>query len=328
MNYLLNQGFENSIALVYIDPPFLSGERYFRRVKNSFVAAFDDNMAQEKYLEMLRQRLELVRKLLSPGGSVFVHLDWHAVHYVKVMMDSIFGSGNFRNEIIVKRGRRKNLQYQFKVIDRMHSGFDSLLWYSKTKDAKFQPPRGRFESDSKWMGFWSNVERPTMRYAMFGSRPERGQWKWSEQRALRAVENYRLYESKWAHLSLEEYWSMTGRSLEFIRKRGTVKYPEYWIPPKEYRILDNLWLDVQAYSYSTGYGTEKHPELLERVISQFSKPGDIVADFFCGSGTALAAAEKLGRRWIGCDNSPEAISVTKKRLAEGRYVSFSLLPDL
>src|SRR5581483_5132543 len=72
MNYLINQGFENSIALVYIDPPFLSGERYFRRVKNSFVAAFDDNMAQGKYLEMLRLRLELVRKLLSPGGSVFI----------------------------------------------------------------------------------------------------------------------------------------------------------------------------------------------------------------------------------------------------------------
>src|SRR5581483_11815006 len=152
IEHLLKNGLENKIDLVYIDPPFLSGERYFHRIDNESRVAFEDVLKQSKYLEMMRVRLAAIHKLLSPGGSVFIHLDWHAVHYVKVMMDSIFGSGNFRNEIIVKRGRRKNLQYQFKAIDRMHSGFDSLLWYSRTRDAKFQPPRGRFESESKWMG--------------------------------------------------------------------------------------------------------------------------------------------------------------------------------
>jgi adenine-specific DNA-methyltransferase len=313
-NHLLDAGFENTIGLVYIDPPFLSGERYYRRIKNSLVSAFDDVMTREKYLEMLRPRLEAIRRLLSSAGSIFVHLDWHAVHYVKVLMDSIFGPGNFRNEIIVKRGRRKNLQYQFSAIDKMHSGFDSILWYSKAKESRFAPPLGRADIASKWMGFWSNIDRPTMRYPIFSYTPERGQWKWAEQRAQKAIENYRLYESSFQHLPLEKYWEMTGRSLEFIRKRKSVKYPEYWIPPKKFRILDNLWLDVEAYDYSTGYGTQKHVDLLERIISQFSKPNDIVADFFCGSGTTLLVAEKLGRRWIGCDSSQEAIAVTKKRL--------------
>jgi ribosomal protein L11 methylase PrmA len=233
------------------------------------------------------------------------------------MMDHIFGPENFRNEIIVKRGRTKNLQYQFDSIDRMHTAYDSILWYSRSARTKFAWPLAEHHSKAKWMGFWSNVDRPTMRYEIFGVKLARGQWKWAKERALRAIENYRQYEHKFSKMSLEEYWEATGKKLEFVRKRPTMKYAEYWIPPKTHRIIDNVWLDIQAYSYSTGYGTEKHPELLERIIGQFSKPGDLVADFFCGSGTALAIAQKLGRRWIGCDSSQEAIAVTRKRLGSG-----------
>ena len=320
INYLLKHGFEGRVDLVYIDPPFLSGERYFRRVDNSNSLAFEDLWKQGKYLEMMRERLAEIRKLLSPSGSIFVHLDWHAVHYVKVMMDHIFGPENFRNEIIVKRGRTKNLQYQFESIDRMHTSCDSILWYSKLANTKFSLPLAEHHSKAKWMGFWSNVDRPTMRYEIFGVTPARGQWKWAKERALKAIGNYRLYEQKFSSMTLEEYWESTGKKLEFVRKRPTMKYAEYWIPPKTHRIIDNVWLDIQAYNYSTGYGTEKHAQLLERIIGQFSKRGGLVADFFCGSGTTLAVAGKLGRRWIGCDSSPEAIAVTKKRLGRGLSV--------
>lgn len=327
INYLQEHGFENKINLVYIDPPFLSGERYFWRIDNDSSIAFEDLWKLDMYLEMMQRRLVGIHKLLSPSGSIFVHLDWHAMHYVKVMMDGIFGPDNFRNEIIVKRGRRKNLLYQFKSIDRMHNAHDSILWYSKSKDTKFPRPLAEYLSPAKWMGFWSNIDRPTMRYRIFGHTPERGQWKWEEARALRAIANYRLYEERFAAcMTLEQYWQMTGKKLEFIRKRPGVKYPEYWIPPKTHRILDNLWLDIEAYNYSTGYGTEKHAQLLERIVGQFSKPGDLVADFFCGSGTTLAVAEKLGRRWIGCDLSPAAIAVTKKRL--GNNSDFSVIKKL
>jgi adenine specific DNA methylase Mod len=323
INYLLKHGYESKVDLVYIDPPFLSGERYFRRVENNNSIAFEDLWKHDKYLEMMYERLAEIRKLLSKDGSIFVHLDWHAVHYVKVIMDHVFGPENFRNEIIVKRGRTKNLQYQFESIDRMHTAYDSILWYSKSAETKFSLPLAVHHSKAKWMGFWSNIDRPTMRYEIFGYTPERGQWKWEKARALRAIENYRIYEEKFSHMTLEEYWQMNGEGkIEFIRKRPGVKYAEYWIPPKTHRILDNIWLDVEAYNYSTGYGTEKHSELLERVISQFSKEGSLVADFFCGSGTALAVAEKLGRRWIGCDSSPAAITVTKKRLGN---VAFSII---
>src|SRR5581483_156279 len=319
IEHLLKNGLENKIDLVYIDPPFLSGERYFHRIDNESRVAFEDVLKQSKYLEMMRVRLAAIHKLLSPAGSIFIHLDWHAVHYVKVMMDQIFSPENFRNEIIVKRGRRKNLQYQFDSIDRMHAAYDSILWYSKSSDTKFSLPLAEHRSEAKWMGFWSNVNRPTMRYEIFGFTPSRGQWKWAKERALKAIDNYRMYEEKFSQATLEEYWEATGKKLEFIRKRTGVKYAEYWIPPKTHRIIDNVWLDIEAYNYSTGYGTEKHSELLERIIGQFSKKGSLVADFFCGSGTTLAVADSLGRKWIGCDSSPAAITVTKKRLARTNF---------
>jgi adenine-specific DNA-methyltransferase len=322
IDYLLAHGFESKVDLVYIDPPFLSGERYFHRIDNGSNLAFEDLWKQSKYLEMMYARLAGMYKLLSSAGSIFIHLDWHAVHYIKIIMDRIFGPENFRNEIIAKRGRRKNLQYQFDSIDRMHTAYDSILWYSKSPDTKFSLPLTEHCSEAKWMGFWSNVSRPTMRYEIFGFTPARGQWKWAKERALKAIGNYRLYGERFSQMAIEEYWEATGKKLEFIRKRAGVKYAEYWIPPKTHRIIDNVWLDIEAYSYSTGYGTEKHVELLERIIGQFSKEGSLVADFFCGSGTTLATASKLGRRWIGCDSSPAAIAVTKKRLGS---INFSVV---
>lgn len=320
IRYLRDNGFSGSLDLVYIDPPFQSGERYYHRVKNRNDFAFTDVWKSGEYFQMLESRLKEIRELISKSGSIFVHLDWHSLHYAKVLMDKIFGPKNFRNEIIVKRGRRKNLQYQFSTIDRMHNAYDSILWYSRSDDAKFSLPLVKKDSEAKWMGFWSNISRPTMRYEIFSYTPERGQWKWSKERALEAIENYETYSQKFASkMSLEDYWIMGNKSQEFIRKRKGVKYAEYWIPPKTHRILDNIWLDVETYSYSTGYGTQKHEALLERIVTQFSKPGDLVADFFCGSGTTLVVAEKLGRRWIGSDSSAKAISVTKKRLGRSQY---------
>jgi adenine-specific DNA-methyltransferase len=324
IDYLLDRGFEGKINLVYIDPPFLSGERYFYRAKNNICLAFEDLWNRSEYLEMMYRRLGGIRKLLSPeNGSIFVHLDWHAVHYVKVMMDHIFGSENFRNEIIVKRGRRKNLQYQFNLIDRMHNAYDSILWYSKSESTKFSPPLVEHRSEAKWMSFWSNVNRPTMRYEIFGFTPTRGQWKWARERALKAIANYKLYEDKFSQMPLEKYWESTDKKLEFVRKRSGVKYAEYWIPPKTHRIIDNVWLDIESYNYSTGYGTEKHAELLKRIIDQFSKPGGLIADFFCGSGTTLAISESLGRQWIGCDTSSAAITTTKRRLMPASFTQIN-----
>jgi len=114
--------------------------------------------------------------------------------------------------------------------------------------------------------------------------------------------------------TLGQYWRSNGQKLEFIRKREGVKYPEYWVEPREHRLIDNLWTDIEAYNYSSDYPTEKHTELIERIITNFSNEGDLIADFFAGSGTTLVVAERKGRQWIGSDFSKVAVQIARNRL--------------
>ena len=113
---------------------------------------------------------------------------------------------------------------------------------------------------------------------------------------------------------LEEYWTSTGSALEFVRKNESTGKVENWFPPRETRIANTLWTDIHAYENQKDYPTEKHEELLDRLISFASSPGHLVLDCFIGSGTPAAVAQKLGRRWIGCDINKGAIQTTAKRL--------------
>ena len=350
MQALLASGYEGKINLIYIDPPFWTNENYYAKfeiggTEITKIPSIIERLAYkdmweggiDSFLDMLYPCLQLMRRLLADNGSIFVHLDYHIGHYTKLLMDEIFGIDNFRNEIIVKRGRKKGLMYQFEKVDRMHASNDTILWYTKSSASKFKHPLSETESvEAKWMGFWSNVDRPTMRYELFGMIPNRGQWKWKKERAMKAIENYRRFEDEFKNnlsaedyekltkddlefmknKSLLEYWRSNGQALEFIRMREGVKYPEYWVEPREHKLIDNLWTDIEAYNYSSDYPTEKHSELIERIITNFSNEGDLVADFFAGSGTTLVAAEKRGRKWIGCDFSKVAIQVTRNRLVQ------------
>jgi adenine-specific DNA-methyltransferase len=350
MQALLASGYEGKISLIYIDPPFWTNENYYAKFEIADkeitkLPSVIERLAYkdiweggiDSFLDMLYPRLQLMRRLLTDDGSIFVHLDYHIGHYTKLMMDEIFGRDNFRNEIIVKRGRKKGLMYQFEKVDRMHTSNDTILWYTKSSTSKFKHPLSQTESvDAKWMGFWSNVDRPTMRYELFRVIPNRGQWKWKKERAIKAVENYRKFENEFKNnmapeeyqrytkeelefaknKTLLEYWRENGQTLEFIRMRERVKYPEYWVEPREHKLIDNLWTDIEAYNYSSDYPTEKHLELLDRIISNFSNEGDLIADFFVGSGTTLAAAKKTGRQWIGCDFSKVALQITRNRLVQ------------
>jgi len=353
---LLASGYEGKIGLIYIDPPFWTGENYYStfEIEKTEVTrspsvierlAYKDiwEGGIDSFLDMLYPRLQLMRRLLTDDGSIFVHLDYHIGHYVKLVMDEIFGIENFRNEIIAKRGRKKGLMYQFEKVDRMHTSNDSILWYTKSSTSKFKHPLSETESvEAKWMGFWSNANRPTMRYELFGMIPDRGQWKWQKVRAIKAVENYRKFEQEFNNsiaseeykkLSEEEqevlkdkgileYWRENGQVLEFVRYRKGLKYPEYWVEPREHKLIDNLWTDIEAYNYSSDYPTEKHSELLNRVITNFSSEGDLVADFFAGSGTTAIVAEKVKRRWILCDFSKLSIQITRNRLVQNETKPF------
>jgi hypothetical protein len=166
-----------------------------------------------------------------------------------------------------------------------------------------------------WHRFWSGADRPTMRYELLGEKPTHGQWKWEEQRAKRAVENYKKYLSEAQGRSLVKYWGDKNCQQEFIRKSttGTV---ENWFPPRNDKIADTVWEDIKAYENQKDFATQKHRELLSRIINWLTGEGDLIADFFCGSGTTGAIAEVLGRRWIMADLGRFAIHTSRKRLID------------
>ncbi|KUO92083.1 MAG: hypothetical protein AT710_04725 [Thermocladium sp. ECH_B] len=153
-----------------------------------------------------------------------------------------------------------------------------------------------------------------MRYEILGINISKGQWKWSKERAYKAVENYRKYleESKITGETLEEYWIRTGKQLEFIKREGNKI--KYWVHPREELLIDNNWLDISGYSSLTGFQTENSEILLKRVIESTSNEGDLVMDFFLGSGTTTAVAHKLGRKWIGVEMGEHFYSVVLPRM--------------
>ncbi len=231
-----------------------------------------------------------MRELISEDGAIYLHLDWHVRHYVKVMMDEIFGYENFRNEIVVKR-IKKNIN-EYELVRSLNTDQDIVLFYSRIQAVKILPPTMKSEKEPRWHSFEASEYRTGMDYELFRFKPTPGNhWRWSKERAMKAITDGMLRPNP-----------RTGK-------------PEYLVV-KEQEIIGTIWDDIPAYSFTNQFNTEKSEALLKRIIKMSSNPGDIVADFFCGSGTTLATAEKLGRRWIGSDLSKFAIQVTRKRLLD------------
>ena len=263
MSSLIKQGWAGKINLIYIDPPFFTGADFTIRTRLGDEAiekepsiieerAYKDTWSGgiASYLKYMYERLVLMRELLAENGSIYVHLDWHVGHYVKVMMDEIFGAENFINEIIWCYGGGGAPRNYY---PQKH---DVIFWYSKGKNRVFNK---QFRPYTK-----GTLKR--------GLTPVKG-------------EKYKLSEE--------------GAGLD-----------DWWADDKVQKILSPT-----AYE-NLKFETQKPEGLLKRIIIGHTNPGDIVADFFCGSGTTLAVAEKLGRRWMGCDLSKFAIQITRKRLLD------------
>ncbi len=303
MSSLIKQGWAGKVNLIYIDPPFFTGSNFNVKTKlgdeeiekepsiieeRAYRDTWSDGIAS--YLKYMYERLVLMRELLSENGSIYVHLDWHVGHYVKVMMDEIFGYENFRNEIVVKR-IKKNIN-EYELVRSLNTDQDIVLFYSRTQEVKILPPTMKSEKEPRWHSFEASEFRTGMDYELFRFKPTPGNhWRWSKERAMKAIADGMLRPNP-----------RTGK-------------PEYLVI-KEQEIIGTIWDDIPAYSFTNQFNTEKSEALLKRIIKMSSNPGDIVADFFCGSGTTLATAEKLGRRWIGSDLSKFAIQVTRKRLLD------------
>jgi DNA modification methylase len=306
------------IKLIYIDPPF-STKQDFKGSQDQ--KAYQDKIAGAKFLEFLRKRLVFLKELLSLDGGIFVHLDYRKKHYVKALMDEILDEGNFRNEIAVSR-IKKNIRERERV-KKLNEEFDTILFYSSSDSLMVLPPPRRSVKPDRWHGFEANGFRKGMDYEIFGFKPRPNRhWRWTCEDVYEAKSNYEKWEKEFSRIeTIGDYWRRTGQRLDFVRPNPNTRKPEYFISASEETLCNNLWNDIPAYSFDFNYPTEKSEVLLARIIEMASDPGDIVLDCFSGSGTTLAVAEKLDRRWIGVDCGKLAIYTIQKRLlgiAEGK----------
>jgi len=309
---LLDSRVRGKVRLIYIDPPFGTGSTY--RGKRHVSAGLNDEIAYHdmslspEYLEFLRRRLIFLHDLLAEDGSIYVHIDVDAVHYVKVIMDEIFGIENFVNDIARVKCNPKN--FERKAYGNIR---DSVLFYVKNygKHIWNDPREPYTEEDIKKL--FPKVDEDGRRYTTVplhapgetrdgptgqpwkGINPPPGRhWRYPPE-VLDELDRKGLIE-----------WSITGNPRLKI-------YADEYI--KRGKRMQDVWLNYKDPVYPD-YPTEKNLEMIMKIVEASSNPGDIVLDAFCGSGTLVVAAEKLNRRWICIDVSPVAVEVALKRILE------------
>ena len=280
---------DESVDLIYADPPFFSNKHYEIIWGNGAEQkVYEDRWKGgiNVYIEWMQERLWQCYRVLKDTGSMYLHCDWHATHRLRIAMDDIFGESNFRNEIVWKRATMSGAKSVAKQYGRNH---DSILYYSKSKKWQYYPqylPYSKDYLDKKFIYRDENGKR--FRLQPRGTRSDE------------AIDEFRkqgrIVESKSGYIQIKFYLDeMKGVALDDV-----------WLDIKDVRTIqsDEKW----------GYPTQKPEALLKRIILASSNPDDIILDPFCGSGTSIAAAERLKRRWIGIDITHLAISLMRHRL--------------
>lgn len=322
--YLKDKGI--SVDLVYIDPPFASGADYAKKIyirRNPKVAeairqaeseldveelkVFEEKMYgdiwdKERYLNWMYENLMAIKSVMSDTASIYVHLDWHIGHYVKVLMDEVFGEDNFRNEIVWKRSTAHNDSTGFA---NLH---DSIFYYSKSLDLFFDIPLVPYTQEY--------IDR------YYNKEDENGRKYLDRDLSAKGLKGSG-YSYSWKGKS--GYWRCPITTMERFEKEGRLYYtnndtPRYkqYLDEMEGVPAQDLWTDIFAVNSQADervdYPTQKPESLLERIIKASSDEGMIVADFFGGSGVTAAVAHKLNRCFIHCDIGINSIQTVRDRL--------------
>lgn len=302
------------IDLAYIDPPFNSNRNYevfWGETKEK--RAFEDRHESTKaYIEYMRPRCVEIARVVKKTGSFYYHCDWHASHYVKVMLDQILGENSFRNEIIWRRTTAKTQSYK-----QFPNNHDSVFLYAKGKASTFNRQFLPL-SDERIAKHYSHVDEISgKRYSLSDLTGE----------GVRHGETGKPWRG-FDPTSKQRHWARPPAELDKLDEEGRIYWPEGGGQPRIKRYLDDqegvqidtIWSDIPPINSqaleSLGFPTQKPLDLLTRIIEASSNRNDIVLDAFCGCGTALVAAEKLKRQWIGIDVSPTACRVMAKRLRD------------
>lgn len=321
---LLQESYFGKIKMIYIDPPYNTGKDFV--YKDNFAIdreteLFESGQIDEynqrlvanpetsgryhsDWLTMMYPRLKLARNLLTDDGAIFISIDDNEVHNLRKVCDEVFGEGNFRN-ILLTRRRIKSLNSQFADdgLQTMNVGFEYVLIYAKSDIFTMNALRMSKENipeKGRWDVFWSNADRPTMRYDILGFTPETGQWRNSKEKADVAIANYNKYIDKFSdELTIEQYSEKTGIR-NFIRRiqNGTGKNGgvQHWIAPSLSSLRTTIWTDIEvsqiAKEFDLPFDNPKSKQLIIELIKLIDK-NSIILDFFSGSATTAHAVMQL-----------------------------------
>ncbi len=295
---------KDKVKLIYIDPPFATG-RLFNGVHDEEIA-YSDTLKGGDFIEFLRKRLLLLREILANDGSIYVHIDWKMSHYVRVLMDEIFGPEHFINDITRIKCNPKNFQRQaygnIKDTILFYSKGDEYIWNGSAEKLTdpdierlfpFMDEQGRRYTTNPLHAPGETIGGVTGQ-EWKGMKPPRGRhWRYPPDK-LTELDELGLIQ-----------WSKTGNPRKIIYAKDAVK---------KGKKRQDIW-DFKDPPYPQ-YPTEKNLDMLQTIIKASSSKGDFVLDAFCGSGTTLVAAEMQDRKWIGIDKSQVSIETARRKIGE------------
>jgi adenine-specific DNA-methyltransferase len=309
-NLIEKQCLLGKIDLIYIDPPFATNNTFtFSDERTSTISnerngkiAYSDKLQGTAFLEFLRERLILLKMLLSEQGSIYLHIDYKIGHYVKIIMDEIFGVENFKNDITRIKCNPKN--FARKGYGNMK---DMVLFYSKSDKLIWNEPKAPYTEEDK-IKLFPKTDKNGRRYTTIPLHAP------SETQNGKTSQTFKgILPPKGRH------WRTNVETLERWDNEGLIEWSENGNPRKkiyldeqEGKRVQDIW-EMKDPQYPL-YPTEKNADLLDLIIKTSSNPTSYVLDCFCGSGTTLKSAQLLGRNWIGIDQSEQAIKVSVEKL--------------
>lgn len=316
--YLLAHGWGEQVRLIYIDPPFDSGDHYARKVRLRHAqpqvvaeaVQYQDIWHGDSYLQFIYERLFLLRDLLAPDGSIWLHCDYRQVHRLRLLLEEVFGAENYLNTIAwrsqVARGAKVNAFYfpystqYIEIFAKQRSA--PTVWHPQKKRLIFTREQAAAQFMEDEHGFFRTSDPGTYSFDKLKELHAAGRLYAPFGGAVVVDEaNRRVYASNGGNIGVKYYLTRLGKD-RFAVERG----------------VDNLWDDIAGLGTTpgedVGYPTQKTEALLRRIIAASTRPGDLVLDCFVGSGTTAAVAQKMGRRWIGIDVAYGALQTTRRRL--------------
>lgn len=334
---------QGGLKLIYIDPPFDVGADFSMNVEigdESFTkkpsvieeVAYRDTWGKgaDSFIAMMYERLKLMHGLLADDGSIYVHCDYRVNSLLRLVLDEIFGPNNYQSEIIWQQTRAKSTGFNNYGLEH-----NNIYYYKKTDRVIWNIPFKDYDEDKfdRYYCYFEQKDGTFIKYSKSEMKKFRRTGKYPQGRQFALIPLQRFMEGKRPNLKYEykgflETWSTSKEKILEFEKLGLIVQTSPTAVPQKKQYLDKmqgikvgtLWEDIYPVNSQAkekvDYPTQKPEGLLERILMASSNEGDLVADFFCGSGTTLAVAEKLGRKWIGSDLGRFAIHTSRKRLIQ------------